>query len=65
MVCYCPDSGDTHLINAEAAEILRTLGRHPIAEAGLRETLSLDSEAASGLGQLLADLARVDLVSES
>lgn len=66
VVCYRPDSGDTHLVNAEAAEILQTLGRHPMTETRLRETLVPGGVAgASALRQLLDDLARVDLVSAS
>lgn len=66
VVCYRPDSGDTHLVNAEAAEVLRMLGRHPLDETRLWEALSLDGVAVeSELRQLLADLARVELVYAS
>ncbi len=70
VVCYCLESGDTHLISAQAAQVLLTLQVEESGSASaeaLIARLGPDSGAEivvtpAELDKLLAELARVGLV---
>ncbi len=67
VVCYGVDSGDTHLVSAAAASILRSLQdeAEPVADDSLIIVLSSDDQVALDSEQvrsLLVDLAGAGLV---
>lgn len=65
-VLYNNLSGDTHLIEASAMQVLQALQRGPASEAALgaalRAELQLDDEEASHIPALLADLCALQLI---
>ncbi|MFV0275785.1 MAG: hypothetical protein ACK5HY_01180 [Parahaliea sp.] len=65
VVCYCLESGDTHLISMEAYAILSALVPGPVEEATLRRRLLGEVPREDDrvvLAALLRDLSEVDLV---
>jgi PqqD family protein of HPr-rel-A system len=65
-VLYNNLSGDTHLIEASALQVLQALQRGACSEAALTATLraelQLDDEEASHIPALLADLCALQLI---
>lgn len=63
-VLYNDLSGDTHLLDAAAIEVLSALHGGAAGAAALAATLHLDADAGSAamLAQLLADLRQLFLV---
>ena len=63
-VLYNNLSGDTHLLDAAAIEVLSALQRGAAVAAGLAATLQLDQDADSAamLAGLLAELRALSLV---
>jgi len=61
-VLYNDLSGDTHLLDAAAIEILTLLQAAPATTAGLAQTLGLARDDATQLATLLDELAALDLI---
>ena len=67
---YNTGSGDTHLLDTLAAEVLQSLEREPadLSELAGRVAASLriepDSKFSDYLGQLLSDLHKLDLIQK-
>jgi PqqD family protein of HPr-rel-A system len=64
-VLYNNLSGDTHLLDAAAIEVLNALQPGAADAAALAAALELDAAALPGLESLLADLQALDLVDRA
>jgi PqqD family protein of HPr-rel-A system len=64
-VLYNNLSGDTHLLDAAAIEVLSALQPGAADAAALAAALQLDADALPQLDALLADLRALDLVDQA
>lgn len=64
-VLYNNLSGDTHLLDAAAIEVLNALQPGAADAAALAAALQLDADALPQLDALLADLRALDLVDRA